>query len=176
MVTNPIGRPTEISCATLSDWKISNTSRVGDPRNDNKSNKRLIASAVQVALIVEYHFCISSCPLRYACCAWPDTFQPDYPHLRLCHAGGLLHESQAHPTKASPADLRRSVFLREIFTAAAGLGCNQCSRILKLPCTTTFSKMLPGGISIVLPSVATMMTVPFSVTPRARLTLPVIVR
>src|SRR5271155_2306244 len=42
-------------------------------------------------------------------------------------------------------------------------GCGyafQCSKILKLPCTTTFSKMLPGGISIVLPSVATMMTVP----------------
>jgi hypothetical protein len=40
------------------------------------------------------------------------------------------------------------------------LVCNQCSKILKLPCTTTFSKILPGGMSIVLPSVATMMTVP----------------
>jgi hypothetical protein len=46
------------------------------------------------------------------------------------------------------------------FTIAWWLEHNQCSKILKLPCTTTFSKMLPGGMSMVLPSVATMMTVP----------------
>ncbi|KAL2290971.1 hypothetical protein FJTKL_14873 [Diaporthe vaccinii] len=36
--------------------------------------------------------------------------------------------------------------------------------------------MDPGGISMVLPSVATMITVPLSVTPRPRLTAPVMVR
>ena len=52
----------------------------------------------------------------------------------------------------------------------------QCSNNLKLPCTTTFSKIDPGGTSIVLPSVATMITVPFRTTPRPRFTAPVMVK
>lgn len=52
----------------------------------------------------------------------------------------------------------------------------QCSSSLKLPCTTTFSKMDPGGTSIVLPSVATMMTVPFITTPLPKFTAPVMVK
>jgi hypothetical protein len=64
-------------------------------------------------------------------------------------------------TSMSSRDARVIIRIRtRICTTAA-----QCSKILKLPWTTTFSRMDPGGMSMVLPSVATMMTVPLSTMP-----------